>query len=558
MRRPAAYAAGRLVRSTDAAFAPASGVVRVKVRSLIAYIIRRLLQLVLVLFGVTLITFVMLMLVPGDPGRRAGRQGRHTREASPSSATSAASTGRSTCSTSSTSSASRTATSASRLSPARPVTRHDQGGARRSPSSSPSPRCSSSCSASPWASTRRCASTRSGTRRSPRRRSSSGASRCSCSALHAWLFGLKLDLAAASAAPGDNVLGIIPADWRASQTLILPAVTLGLIEVAYISYMQRASMLEVIRSDYIRTARAKGLTERKVICGHGFKNAVIPVMTIAGIDLGALMGGAIITETVFTRPGIGLHDLPGHRRRATCPWSPAACSSPRSSTCSPTCFVDLGYAWVDPRIRLRTERVPTTSDDTTGNEDRRGPHGVGTGSPRPTSVDARRTAEVVDEVAERRPSRSACGPTPGAASSATSSPSSAWASSSCSCARRTVFAGMARARQRRPANGRATSRPTTPTRSTTRCRPQGLGSPPSLVAPVRHRLPRPRRALADPGRDAHLACSSASSPSPSRSRIGLHPGAGLGLLRRRGRLRHHAHRRHLLRLPVHPRSCCSS
>ncbi len=69
--------------------------------------------------------------------------------------------------------------------------------------------------------------------------------------------------------------------------------------------MQRAAMLEVIRSDYIRTARAKGLSERQVVLKHGLKNALIPVMTIAGLDLGALLGGAIITETVFSRPGIG-------------------------------------------------------------------------------------------------------------------------------------------------------------------------------------------------------------------------------------------------------------
>src|SRR5674476_504007 len=134
-------------------------------------------------------------------------------------------------------------------------------------------------------------------------------------------------------------------------TLILPAVTLGMIEVAYISYMQRAAMLEVIRSDYIRTARAKGLSERKVVTRHAFKNAVIPVMTIAGIDLGALMGGAILTETVFARPGIGLmiyhaigaRDLPvvaGGVLFATLIYVFA------------NLFVDLGYAWVDPRIRL--------------------------------------------------------------------------------------------------------------------------------------------------------------------------------------------------------------
>ena len=165
-----------------------------------------------------------------------------------------------------------------------------------------------------------------------------------------WFFGLKLDLLPLVGA-GDNVLGIIPATYNSFATLILPAFTLGIIEVAYISYMQRAAMLEVIRTDYIRTARAKGLSERRVITGHAFKNAVIPVMTIAGIDLGALMGGAILTETVFSRPGIGLmiyqaigaRDLPvvaGGVLFATIFYVFA------------NLFVDLGYALVDPRIRL--------------------------------------------------------------------------------------------------------------------------------------------------------------------------------------------------------------
>lgn len=171
-----------------------------------------------------------------------------------------------------------------------------------------------------------------------------------------WLFSLKLyqwtgyDIFPATGA-GDNILWVIPASWESFASLILPAVTLGLIEVAYISYMQRASMLEVIRADYIRTARAKGLSERKVISKHAFKNAVIPVMTIAGIDLGALMGGAILTETVFSRPGIGLmiyqaigaRDLPvvaGGVLFATIVYVFA------------NLFVDLGYAYVDPRIRL--------------------------------------------------------------------------------------------------------------------------------------------------------------------------------------------------------------
>jgi peptide/nickel transport system permease protein len=164
-----------------------------------------------------------------------------------------------------------------------------------------------------------------------------------------WLFSYKLNLLPLGGA-GPNVLGFIPANVMSFEELILPAVALGLIEVAYISYMQRAAMLEVIRSDYIRTARAKGLSERRVILKHGLKNALIPVITIAGIDLGTLLGGAILTETVFNRPGIGLmiyqaigaRDLPvvaGGVLFATVVFVFA------------NLFVDIGYALLDPRIR---------------------------------------------------------------------------------------------------------------------------------------------------------------------------------------------------------------
>lgn len=165
-----------------------------------------------------------------------------------------------------------------------------------------------------------------------------------------YIFGLKLQWFPIGGV-GPTVLGIIPSTWESWQTLILPALTLGLIEVAYISYMQRASMLEVSRSDFIRTARAKGLSERKVIWGHGFKNAVIPVMTIAGIDLGALIGGAIITETVFNRPGIGLMIYHAIAARDTAVIAGGVLFATFFFVFA-NLLVDLGYAWVDPRVRL--------------------------------------------------------------------------------------------------------------------------------------------------------------------------------------------------------------
>jgi len=166
-----------------------------------------------------------------------------------------------------------------------------------------------------------------------------------------YVFGLKLNWLPIGGAGQPYVLGILPSSWTSFTYLILPALTLGIIEVAYISYMQRASMLEVSRSDFIRTARAKGLSERKVIWGHGFKNAVIPVMTIAGIDLGALIGGAIITETVFNRPGVGLLIYHAINQRDIAVIAGGVLFATFFFVFA-NLLVDLGYAWVDPRVRL--------------------------------------------------------------------------------------------------------------------------------------------------------------------------------------------------------------
>ncbi len=87
--------------------------------------------------------------------------------------------------------------------------------------------------------------------------------------------------------------------------LVLPAVTLAGWPAAIIARMTRASLIEAMGQDYVRTARAKGLTERRVIRGHAFRNAMIPVVTVVGLEFGALLGGAVVTETVFAWPGVG-------------------------------------------------------------------------------------------------------------------------------------------------------------------------------------------------------------------------------------------------------------
>jgi glutathione transport system permease protein len=89
------------------------------------------------------------------------------------------------------------------------------------------------------------------------------------------------------------------------KSYILPAVTLGLLPGAVIAKMCRASMIEIIQQDYIRTARAKGLTNAQVYLKHALRNALIPIVTIVGMNFGSLLGGAVITESVFNWPGIG-------------------------------------------------------------------------------------------------------------------------------------------------------------------------------------------------------------------------------------------------------------
>ena len=103
--------------------------------------------------------------------------------------------------------------------------------------------------------------------------------------------------------------------WDALRHLILPAIVLGTIPLAVVARMTRSSMLEVLREDYVRTARAKGLSPARVIFVHALRNALIPVLTVVGLQVGTLLGGAVLTETIFSWPGIGkwLIDAIGRR-----------------------------------------------------------------------------------------------------------------------------------------------------------------------------------------------------------------------------------------------------
>jgi peptide/nickel transport system permease protein len=147
-------------------------------------------------------------------------------------------------------------------------------------------------------------------------------------------------------------LPVFPTSGRGTVAhLILPAVTLGLYSTARVTRLVRAGMLEVIGQEYIRTAWAKGLTDRVVIYKHALRNTLIPVVTIVGLELGTLLGGAVITETVFAWPGIGRLAVTAIFQRDYPVVQAAVCVTALVFVAS-NLLVDLVYGWLDPRIRF--------------------------------------------------------------------------------------------------------------------------------------------------------------------------------------------------------------
>jgi ABC-type dipeptide/oligopeptide/nickel transport system permease component len=140
-----------------------------------------------------------------------------------------------------------------------------------------------------------------------------------------------------------------PSGYGGIAFLVLPAVTLGMRSVAFLSRMTRAAMSEVLRSDFVRTARAKGLGEGPVVLGHGLRNALLPVITVLGLDFGSYLTGSILTETIFSWPGVGRYVLTAIEKRDL----PAVQGSILFLS---LVFVvvnlvtDLLYAKVDPRV----------------------------------------------------------------------------------------------------------------------------------------------------------------------------------------------------------------
>jgi len=132
--------------------------------------------------------------------------------------------------------------------------------------------------------------------------------------------------------------------------LALPAVTLAATSVTIIARLTRSTMLETLGQDYIRTARAKGVVERAVVLRHGLKNALIPIVTVVGVQAGYLLGGAVLTETVFAWPGVGTLMVQGILARDF-PLVQGCVLVVALSFVLINLVVDLLYAWLDPRIR---------------------------------------------------------------------------------------------------------------------------------------------------------------------------------------------------------------
>ncbi len=147
-------------------------------------------------------------------------------------------------------------------------------------------------------------------------------------------------------------LGWFPVSGRDGvASLVLPALTLGTALAAILSRMIRSALLEVLNEDFMRTARGKGLAERTVIVRHGLRNALLPVITLVGLQLGALLSGAVITETVFSWPGIGSLVVEAiHRRDYPVVQATVLCISLTYVVLN--MLTDLAYARINPRVRL--------------------------------------------------------------------------------------------------------------------------------------------------------------------------------------------------------------
>ncbi len=152
-------------------------------------------------------------------------------------------------------------------------------------------------------------------------------------------------------------LGLLPLDgygvtaWEHARSLILPALTLGIFGAAYTTRIVRDSMIAILSNDYIRSARAKGGSLLRVVVVHAFRNALIPLVTIVGVDLGALVGGAVVTESLFRWPGIGALTVRAALDRDG-PVLMGTVVVSAGAMIAMSIVVDVLCAWIDPKGRV--------------------------------------------------------------------------------------------------------------------------------------------------------------------------------------------------------------
>lgn len=137
------------------------------------------------------------------------------------------------------------------------------------------------------------------------------------------------------------------------KALVLPVTVLAVEQIALIARLVRANMVEVLRDDYVRTARAKGLRERAVLTGHALRNALLPSITLLGLNFGYLLSGAVIVETIFARPGVGRLIVEGIQNRDF-PLVQGAVLLTAVVYLIVNLVTDISYGFVDPRVRIRS------------------------------------------------------------------------------------------------------------------------------------------------------------------------------------------------------------
>jgi len=160
-----------------------------------------------------------------------------------------------------------------------------------------------------------------------------------------WLFAIELDWL-----PVQGYTPLSKGLWPWLSNIILPSVTLALAYMALIARITRASMLETLSQDYIRTAHAKGLANRDVLLGHALRNAAVPIVTVIGIGIALLIGGAVVTESVFAIPGLGRLTIDAILRRDY-PVIQGIVLMFSFLYVLVNLMVDVTYTLVDPRIR---------------------------------------------------------------------------------------------------------------------------------------------------------------------------------------------------------------